>query len=161
MLRITIRKRRKCLIGFGQNVARNSFIDTLFLSEFVNIIRLVLFLLLLSICIFGFIYHRTTGKERSSLLIKSIEDICLFEVKSKYISSSELKISEFSRVRSMSENFDVFNSRDEIYFVFTEKKSKLSLYFIQYKGTKQAVKMRKPKKFENTNYFGTTLFLTF
>ena len=33
----------------------------------------------------------------------------------KYISSSELKISEFSRVRSTSENFDVFNSRDEIY----------------------------------------------
>ena len=41
----------------------------------------------------------------------------------KYISSSELKISEFSRVRSTSENFDVFNSRDEIYLVFTEKKT--------------------------------------
>ena len=29
----------------------------------------------------------------------------------------------------MSENFDVFNSRDEIYLVFT-KKSKFSFYFI-------------------------------
>ena len=98
--------------------------------------------------------------------MKYIEDICLFEVNTKYISSSELKISEFSRVRSTSENFDVFNSRDEIYLVFTEKKkSKFSFYFIQYTGiflfTKQAVKMRKPKIFENTNNFGTTLFLTF
>ena len=88
----------------------------------------------------------------------------MFEVNTKYISSSELKISEFSRVRSTSENFDVFNSRDEIYLVFTEK-SNFSFYFIQYTGiylfTKQAVKMRKPKIFENTNNFGTTLFLTF
>ena len=47
----------------------------------------------------------------------------------KYISSSVLKTSDFSRVRSTSENSDVFNSRDEIYSVFTEK-SKLSFYFI-------------------------------
>ena len=94
-----------------------------------------------------------------------IEDICFFEVNTKYISSSELKISEFSRVRSTSENFDVFNSRDEIYLVFTEKKNKFSFYFIQYTGiflfTKQVVKMRKPNIFENTNNFGTTSFLTF
>ena len=116
-----------------------------------------------------------------------IEDICFFEVNPKYISSNELKVSEFSRVRSTSENFDVFNSRDEIFLVFTEKKqifflfytihghfkyiwyspkkSKFSFYFIQYTGiflfTKQAVKMRKQKIFENTNNFGTTLFLTF
>ena len=87
---------------------------------------------------------------------KYIEDICFFEVNAKYISSSELKISEFSRVRSTSENFDVFNM---------PKKNKFSFYFIQYTGiflfTKQAVKMRKPKIFENTNNFGTTLFLTF
>ena len=51
-----------------------------------------------------------------------IEDIYFFEVNTKYISSSELKTSEFSRVRSTSENFDVFNSRDEIYLVFTSKK---------------------------------------
>ena len=82
-----------------------------------------------------------------------------------YISSSEFKISEFSRVRSTSENIYVFNSRDEIYLVFTEKKSKFSFYFIQYTDifqfTRQAMKMQKPKVFENTNNFGTTLFLTF
>ena len=32
-------------------------------------------------------------------------------------------------MRSTKENFDVFNSRDEIYLVFT-KKSKFSFYFI-------------------------------
>ena len=54
--------------------------------------------------------------------VEYIEDIYFFEVNTKYISSSELKTSEFSRVRSTSENFDVFNSRDEIYLVFTSKK---------------------------------------
>ena len=56
------------------------------------------------------------------LSTKYKEDIYFFEVNTKYISSSVLKTSEFSRVRSTSENFDVFNSRDEIYLVFTEKK---------------------------------------
>ena len=63
------------------------------------------------------------------LSTKYKEDIYFFEVNTKYISSSVLKTSEFSRVRSTSENFDVFNSRDEIYLVFTEKKSKFSFYF--------------------------------
>ena len=40
-----------------------------------------------------------------------------------------------------------------------------SFYFIQYTGifqfTRQAVKMQNPNIFENTNNFGTTLFLTF
>ena len=76
-----------------------------------------------------------------------------FELNTKYISSSELKTSEFSRVRSTSENFYVFNSRDEIYLVFKEK-SKCSFYFIQYTGifqfTRQAVKMQKPAGGENT-----------
>ena len=45
-----------------------------------------------------------------------------FEVNTKYISSSELKTSKISRVRSTSENLDVFKSRDEIYLVFTNKK---------------------------------------
>ena len=93
-----------------------------------------------------------------------IEDICFFEVNTKYIPSSELKTSEFSRVRSTSKNFYVFNSRDEIYLVFTEK-MQISFYFIQYMGifqfTRQAVKMQKPKIFENANNFGATLFLTF
>ena len=94
-----------------------------------------------------------------------IRDFCFFEVNTKYISSSELKTSEFSRVRSTSENFYVFNSRDEIYLVFTEKKA--NFLFILYNtpefsnSTRQAVKMQKPKIFENTNNFGTTLFLTF
>ena len=91
---------------------------------------------------------------------RDIEDICLFEVNTKYISSSELKISEFSRVRSTSENFDVFNSRDEIYLVFTEKKQIFFLFYTIH-GHFKAVKMRKTKIFENTNNFGTTLFLTF
>ena len=58
-----------------------------------------------------------------------IEDIYFFEVNTKYISSSVLKKSEFSQVHSAVENSDVFNSRDEIYLVFTEK-SKFSFYLI-------------------------------
>ena len=55
--------------------------------------------------------------------LSEIEDIFyFFEVNTKYISSSVLKTSEFSRVRSTSENFDAFNSRDEMYLVFTEKR---------------------------------------
>ena len=60
----------------------------------------------------------------------NIEDICFFEVNTKYISSSELKTSEFSRVRCTSENFYVFNSRDEIYLEFSEKKA--NFFFIFY-----------------------------
>ena len=60
---------------------------------------------------------------------KNIEDICFFEVNTKYISSSELKTSEFSRVRSTSKNFYVFNSRDEMYLVFTEKKQIFFLFY--------------------------------
>ena len=50
------------------------------------------------------------------------EYIYFFEVNTKYISSSALKTSEFSQERSTFENFYVFNSRDDIYLVFTEKK---------------------------------------
>ena len=90
-----------------------------------------------------------------------IEDICFYEVNTKYISSSELNTSEFSRVRSTSENFYVFNSRDEIYLVFTEKKkSKFSFYFIHFPVHKAGGENAKTKVFENTNNFGTTLFLT-
>ena len=59
--------------------------------------------------------------------VRYIEDICFFEVYTKYISSSELKTLEFSRVRI---KFYVFNSRDEIYLVFTEKKA--NFLFILY-----------------------------
>ena len=51
-----------------------------------------------------------------------IEDICFFEVNTKYISSSELKTSEFSRVR-----------RDEIYLVFTEKKQIFFLFYTMHR----------------------------
>ena len=64
--------------------------------------------------------------------LKYIEDICFFEVNTKYISSSELKTSEFSPVRSTSENFYVFNSRDEIYLVFTEKKQIFFLFYTKH-----------------------------
>ena len=59
-----------------------------------------------------------------------IEDIYFSEVNTKYISSSVLKTSEFSRVHSTVENSDVFKSRDEIYLVFTEKK--VNFLFILY-----------------------------
>ena len=62
-----------------------------------------------------------------------IEDICFFEVNTKYISSSELKTSEFSRVRSTSENYYVFKSRDEIYLVFTEKKQIFFLFYTMHR----------------------------
>ena len=52
----------------------------------------------------------------------------------KYISSTALKISEFSRVRSKSEHFDVFNSRDEIYLVFTEEKKQNFFLFYTIHG---------------------------
>ena len=58
----------------------------------------------------------------------------------EYIEGGEYEIyfiefvetSEFSQVRSMSENFDVFHSRDDIYWVCTEK-SKFSFYFILFR----------------------------
>ena len=65
---------------------------------------------------------------------KHIEDICFFEVNTKYISSSELKTSEFSRVRSTCEKFYVFNSRDKIYLVFTEKKTHFFFLFYTIHG---------------------------
>ena len=81
----------------------------------------------------------------------------LFEVNTKYISSSELNKSEFSRVR---------NSRDEIYLVFTEKKKQFFFLFYTIHGHFPIHKAggenaKKKTKIENTNNFGTTLFLTF
>ena len=51
-----------------------------------------------------------------------IEDIYFFEVNTKYISSNAMKISVNSRVRSTSVFSDIFNTCDEIFLVFTEKK---------------------------------------
>ena len=42
----------------------------------------------------------------------------------KYISSSVFETSDFSRVRRTSEKFDVFDSLDDIYLVFTENSKK-------------------------------------
>ena len=79
-----------------------------------------------------------------------MEDICFFEVNTKHISSSELKTSEFSRVRNI---VGIHRKKKQIFFLF-----------IQYTGifqfTRQALKMQKPNIFENTNN-GTTLFLRF
>ena len=67
--------------------------------------------------------------------IESIEDICIyfFEVNAKYISSNVLKTLEFSLVHSTNENSDVFNSRDKIYLIFTEKKVNF-LFFLLFLG---------------------------
>ena len=94
----------------------------------------------------------------------AIEDICFFEVNTKYISSSELKTSEFSRVRSTSENYYVFNSRDEIYLVFTEKKQIFFLFYTMHRHFpmhKVGGENAKTIFFENLNNFSTTLFLMF
>ena len=67
----------------------------------------------------------------------------------------------------MSENFYVFNSRDEIYLVFTEKKQIFFLFytihrhFPFHKAGGEIAKKKTTKIFENISNFGTTLFLTF
>ena len=53
-------------------------------------------------------------------------------VNTKYISSRELKTSEFLRVRSTSENSHVFNTLDEIYLVFTSKSTNALYLFFYY-----------------------------
>ena len=57
-------------------------------------------------------------------LVKACSDIEIF------LAASVMTTSEFSRARNTSVNFDVFNSRDDIYLVFTEKK--VSCLFILY-----------------------------
>ena len=56
------------------------------------------------------------------VIINSIEEIYFFEVNTKYISSNVLTISVISRVRSTSEITDIFNTWDEIFLLFTDKK---------------------------------------
>ena len=60
-----------------------------------------------------------------------MEDIYFFEVNTKYISSNVLKISAISRVRSTSEIADIFNTFDEIFLVFTEKKVNFLFIFFR------------------------------
>ena len=57
--------------------------------------------------------------------LKYIEDICFFEVNTKYISSSELKTSELSRVRSK------FLTHEMKYIWYSPKK-KANFLFILY-----------------------------
>ena len=66
----------------------------------------------------------TISHNKSNSVIQYIEDIYFFEVNTKYISSNVLKIhvSAISQVRSTSEIADIFNTCDEIFLVFTEKK---------------------------------------
>ena len=54
--------------------------------------------------------------------IYDIQDIYFSEVNTKYISSNVWKKSAFSWVRSTSEIDDIFNTWDETFLVFTEKK---------------------------------------
>ena len=52
-------------------------------------------------------------------------------VNTKYILSNVMKISVISRLHSTSEIADIFNARDEIFLVFTEKgKRNFFLFFI-------------------------------
>ena len=70
-----------------------------------------------------------TGKEKRALQAgQYIEDIYFIEVNTKYILSNVLKISIISRMRSTSEIADIFKTWDEIFLVFTEKKSKFSFF---------------------------------
>ena len=72
-------------------------------------------------CHLRYRYHGASKCKITSKSALYIEDIYFFEVINKYISSSVLKTSEFSRVR---------NLRDGIYLEFTEKK--VSFLFILY-----------------------------
>ena len=56
-----------------------------------------------------------------SVMRKNIEDIYIFEVNTKYISSNVLKISVISRVRRKNKIADICNTFDELFLVFTEK----------------------------------------
>ena len=72
----------------------------------------------------------------------------------KYISSSVLKASEFSRVRSTSENSDVFNSRDEVSLVFAEKKKQILFLFYRLHAMSHPLK-RELLKMQKRKYITT------
>ena len=71
------------------------------------------------------------------------EDNCFFFVNTKYmyISSSELKTSEFSQVCSTSENYDVFNSRDETFGIHRKKANFLFIFFYTKSSYSSTVKI--------------------
>ena len=68
----------------------------------------------------------------------------------KYISSSVLKTSEFSRVRNTSENSDDFNSRDEKYLVPTKN---VNFHFILYFYAKKTPTEKGGAENAKTNFF--------
>ena len=59
---------------------------------------------------------------------KNKKKIYFFPVNTKNISCHVFKISAISRVRSTREIADIFNTFNEIYLVFTPKKSKYPLF---------------------------------
>ena len=117
-MKIATREFRNYL-QYERALCRMTYTQMIAYTDFVS--RHCLFLHI--ICTISYIMYKR-------FVLQFIEDICLFEMNTKYILSSEFKRSEFSRVRSTSENFDVFNSRDEIYLVFTEAKA--NFLFILY-----------------------------
>ena len=70
----------------------------------------------------------------------------------KYDLSNVLKTSEFSRVGNTSENSDVFNSRDEIFLVFTPQKINFlsMLYFFRLHAMPHPLKNAKNKNVSKT-----------
>ena len=84
--------------------------------------RAYLFCAFLFVYIYIYIYIYIIYINRGYLLF--------FEMNTKNISSSVLKTSEFSRVRSTSENSDVFNTQDDIFLVFIEKKVNFIFIFL-------------------------------
>ena len=97
-----------------------------------------------------------------------VEDIYFFEVNTKYISSSVLKASAFSRVHKTSEIM-MFSTHEMKHIWYLPKKSIFSsfLYFLlatcnvstTEKGGAENAKKR--KKLANPNNFGTKIFVTF
>ena len=98
---------------------------------------------------------------------KYIEVIYFFEVKIKFISSSVLKTSDFSRVRSTSENSYVFFFTHEMKYVwYLPKKVKFLFFYTFYRQmshplNKEVLKMTERNILANPNNFGTKIFVTF
>ena len=75
---------------------------------------------------------------------------CLDECR-KYISSSGENNQYFSRVRSTSENADIFTARDEMYLVLPEKKS--IFFFLLYSEIQKAQPYFFPGRFLSDCFF--------
>ena len=60
------------------------------------------------------------------------DDFYFFEVNTKYITSSVMKTTEFSQVRSTSEN-SMFSTHVMTYLLYSPQKSKFIFYFILFR----------------------------